>query len=219
MTKNKAEETIGPEEQFGSMIYLDSFTLNTDGRAVYPYKVVASLGLRQIEFAPITILYGGIGSDKSTLLNIIADKIGVKNKSTEKGMVEKPGDMSSSERYFLSRCADARAAFFADSISDMFESNGEVALRRMQIMIMPDNLLFLDEPEVSLSPVYQRQLADMIELFASQLRTQFVIATHSPFFLSLKEARIYDLDSRPSSIRQWYELPNMHAFFYLFESN
>lgn len=105
------------------MIYLDSFTLNTDGRAVYPYKVVASLGLRQIEFATITILYGGIGCDKSTLLNIIADKIGVKNKSTETGMVEKPDDMSSSERYFLSRCADARAAFFADSISDMFESN------------------------------------------------------------------------------------------------
>ena len=153
------------------MIYLDSFTLNTDGRAVYPYKVVASLGLRQIEFATITILYGGIGCDKSTLLNIIADKIGVKNKSTETGMVEKPDDMSSSERYFLSSCADARAAFFADSISDMFESNGEVALRRMQIMIMLDNLISLDEPKVSLSPVCQRQLADMIELFASQLRT------------------------------------------------
>lgn len=101
----------------------------------------------------------------------------------------------------------------------MFESNGEVALRRMQIMIMLDNLISLDEPKVSLSPVCQRQLADMIELFASQLRTEFVIATHSPFFLSLKEARIYDLDSRPLSIRQRYELPNMHAFFNLFESN
>jgi predicted ATPase len=35
----------------------------------------------------------------------------------------------------------------------------------------------------------------MMELFAGKLRTQFIIATHYPFFLSLKDATIYDLDS------------------------
>ena len=86
-------------------------------------------------------------------------------------------------------------------------------------MIMPDCMYFLDEPEVSLSPVFQKELANMIELFAQSLRTQFVIATHSPFFLSLKDARIYDLDSRPASVKKWHELPNMLAYFNLFETN
>ena len=62
-----------------------------------------------------------------------------------------------------------------------------------------------------------KELANRIEMFAQNLRTQFVIATHSPFFLSLKEARIYDLDSRPVAVRQWYELPNMYTYFTLFE--
>lgn len=99
----------------------------------------------------------------------------------------------------------------------MFESNGEVALKRLQSMIMPDSLYFIDEPEVSLSPIFQQELASHIETFARSLRTQFVIATHSPFFLSMGDARIYDLDSHPVTIRQWYDLPNMHAYFQLFE--
>ena len=78
----KKEEPIEPEEQFGSRIYLESFVLNTEERAVYPYKIIYPLGLRQIDFAPITIFYGSNGSGKSTLLNIIADNVGVKKKTT-----------------------------------------------------------------------------------------------------------------------------------------
>ena len=51
------------------------------------------------------------------------------------------------------------------------------------------------------------------------MRAQFIIATHSPFFLSLEGARIYDLDSRPVAIKQWYELANIRAYFELFDLN
>lgn len=40
----------------------------------YPYKIFPEKELEEIEFAPITIFYGGNGSGKTTLLNIIAEK-------------------------------------------------------------------------------------------------------------------------------------------------
>ena len=130
-----------------------------------------------------------------------------------------PDELTDDDRFFLSRCSDICRAQAANDVADLFESNGEVALSRMQAIIMPDSLCFIDEPEVSLSPVFQKELANIIEMFAGNLRTQFVIATHSPFFLSMKDARIYDLDSRPVKISQWQDLPNMRVYFELFESS
>jgi predicted ATPase len=40
----------------------------------YPFKVLSARGLNKIDFEPVTILYGGNGSGKSTALNIIAEK-------------------------------------------------------------------------------------------------------------------------------------------------
>ena len=43
----------------------------------YPFKVLSRHGFERIDFEPITILYGGNGSGKSTALNIIAEKTGI----------------------------------------------------------------------------------------------------------------------------------------------
>ena len=43
----------------------------------YPFQIFPFKGLRRLEFAPVTIIYGGNGSGKSTLLNIIAEKLGI----------------------------------------------------------------------------------------------------------------------------------------------
>ena len=47
----------------------------TYDQTVYPYGVLPKIGLDEIIFRPITIFYGGNGSGKSTVLNIIAEKL------------------------------------------------------------------------------------------------------------------------------------------------
>lgn len=47
----------------------------------YPFKILSAHGLERIDFEPVTILYGGNGSGKSTALNIIAEKIGISRDS------------------------------------------------------------------------------------------------------------------------------------------
>lgn len=41
---------------------------------VYPYKIFPGKEMHEVEFAPVTVFYGGNGSGKTTLLNIIAEK-------------------------------------------------------------------------------------------------------------------------------------------------
>ena len=42
---------------------------------VYPFQVLSRHQMREIEFAPVTIFYGGNGSGKTTALNVIAEKL------------------------------------------------------------------------------------------------------------------------------------------------
>lgn len=97
------------------------------------------------------------------------------------------------------------------------ESNGETAIDYFKERLFPDNLYFLDEPENSMSPILQQELADYICLLAYRLNCQFVLATHSPFMLSMQGARIYDLDSHPSVVKEWWQLENMKVYYKLFE--
>jgi len=73
------------------MIYLEHFTFpdgdmefdffmqiqRTCYDSFYPFKILSGRGLKRIDFEPVTILYGGNGSGKSTALNIIAEKTGI----------------------------------------------------------------------------------------------------------------------------------------------
>lgn len=47
----------------------------------YPFQVISKHALERIDFEPITILYGGNGSGKSTVLNVIAEKLEIKRDS------------------------------------------------------------------------------------------------------------------------------------------
>lgn len=74
-----------------SMIYLDSILFpdedaewnfrmsiqRTCYNTLYPFGVLSQAGLSRLDFEPITILYGGNGSGKTTALNIIAEKLGI----------------------------------------------------------------------------------------------------------------------------------------------
>ncbi|MBO4470936.1 MAG: AAA family ATPase [Clostridia bacterium] len=77
------------------MLYLSTFTFpgeetetdfmfglkTTYDQSVYPYRILPKVGLDEIVFRPVTILYGGNGSGKSTALNVMAEKLNLKRNS------------------------------------------------------------------------------------------------------------------------------------------
>lgn len=89
------------------------------------------------------------------------------------------------------------------------QSNGESAFGYFTKVIDENSLYLLDEPENSLSPKLCVELARYIADSARFYRCQFVMATHSPLMLSMKGARIYDLDSTPVAVKKWTELENV----------
>ncbi len=95
-------------------------------------------------------------------------------------------------------------------------SNGETALRYFLERIDEDALYILDEPENSLSIEFQIELAEYISATARATKSQFVIATHSPIFLAMQNAKIYNLDAYPACVCSWTELDNVRRYFDFF---
>ena len=98
-------------------------------------------------------------------------------------------------------------------------SNGESALSYFDKQFESGKLYLLDEPENSLSPIYQIQLIKLILECCHYCDCQFIIATHSPFLLSMDGAKIYDLDSTPVKVKNWYELENVRIYYDFFKEN
>lgn len=99
------------------------------------------------------------------------------------------------------------------------QSNGESALFYFTNKIGENGLYLLDEPENSLSPMKQLELVQFIQDSARFFGCQFVIATHSPFVLSLRGARIYDLDADPATLRRWTDLEGVRAYYDFFREH
>lgn len=99
------------------------------------------------------------------------------------------------------------------------QSNGESAFDYFVHKIDRDGIYILDEPENSLSPAKQLELVKFIEDSVRFFNCQFVIATHSPFVLSIRDAKIYDLDEVPVDIKDWTELPNVRAYYDFFKEH
>ena len=97
-------------------------------------------------------------------------------------------------------------------------SNGENALQFFDKEIESDSIYLLDEPENSMSPQFQLQLKGLIEDSVRYKNCQFIIATHSPFILALRHAKIYNLDVSPVSVEKWNELENVRFYFDFFMS-
>ena len=77
------------------MIYLSHFTFPTDEQefdfflgqkrtcydSYYPFQVLSRRSLRMLDFEPVTILYGGNGSGKTTALNVIGETLGLQREA------------------------------------------------------------------------------------------------------------------------------------------
>jgi len=98
-------------------------------------------------------------------------------------------------------------------------SNGETAIDQFFHKLKNDKLFCLDEPENSLSPKMQLELKELIEKKSRYCGCQFIIATHSPFMLSIQGAKIYNLDTTPVSICKWWQVENTKTYFEFFNKH
>lgn len=250
----------------------------------YPFQILPKHSLRQIDFEPVTILYGGNGTGKSTVLNIISEKLElprdtVFNKSNffpdylalctveTRGAIPKNSRMITSDDVFdymlnirtLNEGLDNRreqlfeeyleakySHFQMKSIADYEQlrkvnsarshtqsrfvrqnmmdnvreySNGESAFFYFAEKIGENGLFLLDEPENSLSPEKQQELVQFLEDSVRFYGCQLVISTHSPFVLSMKSAKIYDLDEDPVDVKRWTELKNVRVYYEFFQKH
>lgn len=280
------------------MIYLDNFIFPNEDQefnffmsiqrkcydSFYPYQVLTKKGLTRIDCDPITILYGGNGSGKTTALNVIAEKLGLEresnfNKSSFfqqyvdsceyeiRSEVQHGSRIITSDDVFdymlnlraLNDGIDLKReelfdeyleAKYSDfkyrSLEDYDElkkvnlsrrktqskyvrenlmsnvreiSNGESAFMYFTDKIKENGIYILDEPENSLSAARQIELVQFLEESARFFQCQFIISTHSPFILSMKGAKIYDLDNTPVRTKSWTELENVRIYYEFFKKH
>ena len=250
----------------------------------YPFRVLSKNNLNKIIFEPVTILYGGNGSGKSTALNAIALKLNIERdsifnksiyfqdftdmckinvldeipensriitsddvfdfmlnvRSINNGIAEKREEKakeyleakysqfklrSINDYDELKRINKARSKTKSDYIdSEVMDnidchSNGEYAFRYFVEKIGENALYILDEPENSLSPKRQIELKKFLEDSARFFGCQFIVSTHSPFLLSIKNAKIYNLDLKPVTVQKWTELENVKTYYQFFIEN
>ena len=98
-------------------------------------------------------------------------------------------------------------------------SNGESAFLYFSEKIQENGLYLLDEPENSLSPLRQQELLKFLEDSARFFGCQFVISTHSPFLLSMRGAKIYDLDEEPVDVKKWTHLSGIRVYYDFFKEH
>ncbi|MBR6322692.1 MAG: AAA family ATPase [Lachnospiraceae bacterium] len=250
----------------------------------YPFYVLTKCSLQMLDFEPVTILYGGNGSGKSTVLNVIAEKLHLKrdtlyNRSNffedytrlcryekEKPIPDHSRIITSDDVFdfmltlrginegvdlrreeLLDEYLEGKYTHFQMKSLDDYDrlkkvnasrtktqskyvrqflqnnlrehSNGESALMYFEERMQDGGLYLLDEPENSLAPERQMELKSCLEVSALSCGCQLVIATHSPFLLSLRNAKIYDLDENPADVKRWTELPNVRKYFEFFEEH
>ena len=97
-------------------------------------------------------------------------------------------------------------------------SNGESAFLYFTEKVTENALFLLDEPENSLSRQNSKSWINLSKI-RKVFGCQFVIATHSPFVLAIRGAKIYDLDEEPVDVKRWTELENVRAYYDFFKKH
>ena len=115
----------------------------------------------------------------------------------------------------------SKSQYIRNSLADNVRehSNGESAFLYFEQKIGEHALYLLDEPENSLSPEKQQELLKFLEDSARFFGCQFVIATHSPFLLSMRGAKIYDFDEDPVDVKKWTQLGNVRQYYEFFKKH
>lgn len=107
--------------------------------------------------------------------------------------------------------------YAADNVAE--RSNGESAFEYFVHKISGNGIFLLDEPENSLSPMKQLELVNFLTDSARFYNCQLIIATHSPFVLAMKGARVYNMDAVPVRRCKWTELESVRTYYEFFKEH
>lgn len=99
------------------------------------------------------------------------------------------------------------------------QSNGESGFKYFTQEIRDNALYLLDEPENSLSAALQKKLADFITDSARFYNCQFIISTHSPFLLAIRDALVYNLDTDPAGVCRWTDVSSVRLWYDFFREH
>ena len=114
------------------IIYLSSFLLSQEkvnNPNIYPYNVFSDKTEKVLSFQPITVLYGNNASGKSTLLNVIANKLEIEGQEYE--TCNKYGNV----------------AYFSKFVTECSYGLGEEDSGR-QIMRIPENSKYIKSEDI-----------------------------------------------------------------------
>lgn len=89
----------------------------------YPFGVLSVNRLESLDFEPITILYGGNGSGKSTALNVIAEKLKIKRNADYNRTVMTDRYVALCQYRINTECKDEFPPEGLQSISKMITSD------------------------------------------------------------------------------------------------
>lgn len=130
------------------MIFIDSFTFANENQEFqflievkrkcydnfYPFRVLSDKGFDRMDFEPITILYGGNGSGKTTALNIIAEKVVLSRESIYNKSSFYPDYLKLCDFTWLEPLPEASKIITSDDVFDyvlkLRKLNEEIDLRR-----------------------------------------------------------------------------------------
>ena len=223
-------------------------SLNIDWNIIPPdsyLRKIESLKDRdEIVFnTPVTFFAGENGSGKSTLLEGIAVAAGFNPEGGTRNYAFSTYDSHSSLHeairlirgvrrirtgYFLRAESFYNVATKEEEYSRQKggrpqhyheKSHGESFLALARNHFSADGLYLLDEPENSLSAEKQLELKRFLFDSARFYGCQFIIASHSPFILSVPGAKVYDIDSERMDARRWTELKNVRTYFDFFKEH
>lgn len=195
--------------------------------ADWPFRIpaVAQLLRDGLDLCPITVLVGGNGQGKSTIVEALAMAFGMNAEGGSRNAMHqtRPSESPLHEHLeFVRNVGAGRAGFFlrAETMHGLFSylegvtperfherSHGESFLDLLVSgRFVRDGLFLFDEPESALS--FDGQLVFLSALIAltDKRPSQIILATHSPVLSSLPGATILELDAEGFHEAEWEDL-------------
>lgn len=223
-------------------IFLSKIFIKNNNENVFPFTLPLLKKYVEIEFkTPITFILGENGSGKSTLLESLANNVGFNilggnknhyydsnnndnlnlsnNMKLSWRLKTSKGFFFRAETYFnfteyMEEMAKENGKFVFNSYggkSLLKQSHGESFLSLFQNNFS-EGLFILDEPEAALSPERQLTLISILNDLTTNYNCQFIIATHSPLLITMKNATIYEIENDELVEKQYNETKQFQLY-------